>query len=495
MSAGLDPAVDAFFRAGAGRGPPADLVKETPIAAVFLLADTAFKLKKPVDFGFVDYSTLERRRWAVERELAFNRRHAADIYRAIRPVVPDGRGGVRLGDAKEAGAAVEWALEMRRFDEAAILAHDPTRVHGAFAERLGREIATLQADAPVSGEGGAGALGYTLTSNAEQLRALAPVLGSAEVEALIAATDAAFARARPLLEMRRGAGLSRRCHGDLHLNNIVVEADGRFLPFDCIEFNDRLSEIDVLYDTAFLVMDLLHRGRTEAASRTLNGWLDAAARWQGDAAWAGLALLPLLLSARAAVRAHVVAHAEPEDGRRYLAAARAHLRPGAVSLHAVGGPSGSGKSTRARALAPTLGAAPGAIVLRSDEVRKRLWGAAPLERLPPEAYARAESERVYGRMLDEARLVLTAGLPVVLDAAFLQPQERAAAAALARDAAVPFAGEWLHLPADVLRARVAARTGDASDAGVDVLERQLASLPPLELSGGWRLQEDRPRPA
>lgn len=486
MSAGLDPAVDAFFRAGAGFGPPADLVKQTPIAAVFLLADIAFKLKKPVDFGFVDYSTLERRRWAVERELAFNRRHAPDVYRAVRPVVPDGRGGVRLGDDGEGASAVEWALEMRRFDEACILAHDPARLHGAFAERLGREVAALQASAPLSGEGGAGALAYTLASNAQQLRAFAPVLGAEAVEALLSATASAFARARPLLEARRSAGLSRRCHGDLHLNNILVEADGRFLPFDCIEFNDRLSEIDVLYDTAFLLMDLLHRGRAEAASRALNGWLDAAARWQGDAAWTGLALLPLLLSVRAAVRAHVAAHVDPEEGRRYLAAARAHLHPGAVVLHAVGGLSGAGKSTRARALAPRLGAAPGAVVLRSDEVRKRLWGAAPLERLPPAAYAQPEAERVYGRMFDEARRALAAGRAVLLDAAFLRQDERAAAAALARQAGVPFAGEWLVASPEVLRARVAARTGDASDAGPDVLERQLASARPAELADGWR---------
>ena len=490
MSAGrLDPAVDAFFRGGAGRGPPADLVKETPIAAVFLLREAAFKLKKPVDFGFVDYSTLGRRRWAVERELAFNRRHAADIYRAVHPVVPDGRGGMRLGADHEADDAVEWALEMRRFDEACILAHDPARVRGAFAERLGREVSALQANAPVSGEGGAGALGYTIASNAEQLRALAPVLGAQAVEDLIAATDVAFARAHPRLEARRAQGLSRRCHGDLHLNNIVVEADGRFTPFDCIEFNDRLSEIDVLYDTAFLLMDLLHRGRAEAASRALNGWLDAAARWQGEAAWSGLALLPLLLSARAAVRAHVVAHAEPEEGRSYLAAARAHLAPGAVELRAVGGLSGSGKSTRARALAPTLGDAPGAVVLRSDEVRKRLWDIGPLERLPPAAYVEAESARVYGRMLDEARLVLAAGRPVVLDAAFLRPHERAAGAALAREAGVSFAGEWLQAPPEVLRARVAARTGDASDAGVEVLERQLACAAPLDFTEGWRLRD------
>ena len=187
----LDPEVEAFFRAGAGRGAAADLVKETPIAAVFLAGGAAFKLKKPVDFGFVDYSTLAKRRWAVERELAFNRRHAPHIYRAALPVVREG-GRLRLGAPEEADAAVEWALEMRRFDEGGVLANAPDQLTPARAERLGRQIAALQAAAPVSGEGGAGALGYTVRSNAEQLRALVPALGAEAVDALLAEIEVAF---------------------------------------------------------------------------------------------------------------------------------------------------------------------------------------------------------------------------------------------------------------------------------------------------------------
>ena len=488
-AAALAADVEAFFRGGAGRGPAADLVKETPIAMVFLLEGVAYKLKKPVDFGFVDYSTLEKRRWAVARELAFNRRHAADVYRAARPVLRGADGRVRLGGEGEADQAIEWALEMRRFDEACVLSNAPERVHGDFAERLGREVAALQATAPVRLEGGGGwALGYTLRSNAEQLRALAPVLGADAVEALLAATDAAFEAAAPQLEARREAGLARHCHGDLHLANIVIEADGRVIPFDCIEFNDRLSDIDVGYDAAFLVMDLLARGQGAAASRVLNGWLDAGARWQGEAAFTGLALLPLFLSARAAVRAHVSAHDDPARGRMYLDAARAHLAPGSVELRAVGGLSGAGKSTRARAIAPTLGAAPGAVVLRSDEVRKRLWGADPLDPLPPPAYAPGQSARVYAAMLDAARQALAAGRCVVLDAVFLRPEERAAAAACARAAGAPFAGEWLTAPPQVLHARVEARRGDASDANARVLAGQLAQ-DPGPLGAGWSVRE------
>ena len=473
--ADLDPEVERFVADGAGRpgAAPADLVKETPIAKVFLLEGVAYKLKKPVDFGFVDYSTLAKRRWAVERELEFNRAHAGDIYRAARPVVRGGEGALRFGDAHEADAALEWVLEMRRFDEAAILAHDPARVSGDFAEALGRQVARMHAAAPVRPDGGGtGALGYTVRSNAEQLRALAPALGAAEVEVLVAETEAALTAAGPLLEARRRAGLARRCHGDLHLANIVVE-DGRAVPFDCIEFNDRLSEIDVLYDAAFLLMDLTFRGCAPAANRVLNGWLDECARTDGDAAWDGLAALPLMLSVRAAVRAHVSAHGDPALGRRYLEAARGHLRPDRPQLCAVGGLSGSGKSTRSRALAPTLGGAPGAVVLRSDEVRKRLWGRGPLERLPPEGYAEAEGARTYAALFDAARRMLAAGRSVVLDAVFLRPGERGAAAALAREAGVAFSGQWLTAPASVLHARVSARRDDASDADAAVLEGQL----------------------
>jgi predicted kinase len=181
---------------------------------------------------------------------------------------------------------------------------------------------------------------------------------------------------------------------------------------------------------------------------------------------------------RAAVRCHVSAHMDRMDeAKGYLAAARGHLRPASVSLTAVGGLSGSGKSTVARRLAPTLGSPPGAVVLRSDEIRKRLWGRAPTERLPPEAYGPATSERVYGAMLQEAQIALGAGRCVVLDAVFLRPEERAAAGALAQRAGVAFEGLWLDVSPEVMAARIEGRRGDASDADRRVLEEQLRREP------------------
>jgi uncharacterized protein len=461
-------AVFDWLRAGAER------VIETSCAWVFLKGERALKLKKPVDYGFLDFSTAEKRRWAIEREFAFNRVTAPDIYRAVRRITREGERLVLDG----AGEAVDYVLEMRAFDPAAVLSEQPERVDGPLAERMGHIIARFQAEAEVRPDGGGvRALGFTVSTNADHLRALADQLGAGEVDHVIAATDAAFAAAAPLLERRRAEGFARHCHGDLHLGNILLE-HGEPVLFDCIEFNDLLSEIDVQYDVAFTVMDLAFRGRAEAANQLLNAWLDEAARCFPATLWDGLAALPLMLSARATVRAHVTANqGELGDARAYLAAAARHLTPPPPTLTAIGGLSGTGKTTLARRIAPGLGGAPGAVILRSDEIRKRLAGVSPLERLPPTAYAPRTSARVYGEMLALARCVLAAGRAVVLDAVFLRPGERQAAADVAVVAGVPFQGAWLQGHAPMLAQRLAARAGDASDAGPDTLADQLTRDP------------------
>jgi hypothetical protein len=348
---------------------------------------------------------------------------------------------------------------MRAFDPDAVLSEQPERVDGALAEALGRAIARFHAGAAVRPDcGGTRALGFTIRTNAENLRRLAPELGEAEVERLIAATDTAFAAAGASLDRRATAGFARRCHGDLHLGNILLE--------------------DVQYDVAFTVMDLWFRRRDEAANRLMNAYLDESARSFPPDLWDGLAALPLMLSARAAVRTHVTgAQGDVGSARAYLAAALAHLSPPPPALIAIGGLSGTGKSTLARRVAPSLGHAPGAVVLRSDEIRKRLAGVGPTERLPDESYTARSSAQVYDEMLRVGRATLDAGHSVVLDAVFLGPQERDAAEALAAAAGVPFGGFWLEGRADVLRGRLAARGPDASDAGPEVLDEQLARGP------------------
>lgn len=457
---------------------------ETACAWVFLEGDHALKLKRPVHLSYVDFSTPERRLWALERELAFNTAAAPDIYRRLHAVTRVADGGFELDGA---GPVADHVLEMRRFPDDAVLSARPEAMDGEMAEALGREIARFHAQAPLRSEAG---LSFTVPSNAGILRELAAELGQADVERLIAATEAEFQRRRPLLDARVRAGFARRCHGDLHLGNILVE-DGRPVLFDCIEFNDALSDIDVLYDLAFLLMDLDFRGRRDAAVRVMAGYLDEASRHFPETHWAGWAAMPLMLSIRAAVRAHVTAHSgEIETARRYVTAALDHLSPAPPRLAAVGGLSGTGKSSVARLIAPWLGAAPGAAVLRSDEIRKRLAGLGPVERAPASAYSPEMTTRTYDALFAAARTLLDAGRAVVLDATFLDPELRARAERVAAEAGVPFCGLWLEAPMAVLEARVAARQADASDADVTVLRGQAARDPgPL----GWaRLDAARP---
>jgi aminoglycoside phosphotransferase family enzyme/predicted kinase len=469
---------DAQGEAGAWLEGQAERVVETALARVFLTREAALKQKRAVDFDYVDFTTEAKRLWALERELAFNRATAPDIYRGLRRITRRAGGGLEFDGP---GELLDTVLEMRRFPDEAVLSVRPDALDGEMAEALGRTIARSHAQAPERRSSG---LAYTVPSNAHVLRGLASELGVVDVEALVAATEAAHARLRPLLEARAQAGFSRRCHGDLHLGNILIEG-GRPVLFDCIEFNDALSDIDVLYDLAFLLMDLDFRGRRGPAVRVLSGYLDEGARLFPASLWEGLAALPLMLSVRAAVRAHVSGHAgDAALGRRYLAAALAHLRPEPPVLAAVGGRSGSGKSSVAREVAPALGAAPGAVILRSDEIRKRQAGLAPTDRAPPEAYAPAVDAAVFDELFATADTLLRAGRAVVLDATFLRPALRARAEAVARGAGVRFAGGWLEAPAAVLEARVTGRSRDASDADVAVLRAQLARDPGAM---GWRV--------
>jgi uncharacterized protein len=447
----------------------ADRQIDTACAHVFLKPDAAWKVKRHADLGYVDFSTLERRLWALERELSFNRQSAPDIYRAVHRITREPDGRLALDGA---GAVLDHVLEMRRFDEGAVLSACPERIDGALAEAMGRTIAGFHTAAPLRPAGGLTSLAWTVGSNAGLLREIGSALDQDRVERLIALTEAELERRSALLAHRSASGFSRRCHGDLHLGNILLE-DGRAVLFDCIEFSDLLSDLDVQYDLAFLLMDLDFRGRRDAGVRALSAWLDQAARAFPAELWSGLAALPLMLSVRAAVRAHVDAHSgKPDVARAYVEAAIAHLSPPPPVLAAVGGLSGSGKSTFARAIAPSLGASPGAVILRTDEVRKRLWGVAPTQALGSDAYTPEAHRRTHDEMFANARDLLAAGASVVLDATFLDSGERVRAEEVAAAAGVPFRSAWLDAPLPVLEARIAARAGDASDATVAVLRDQ-----------------------
>jgi aminoglycoside phosphotransferase family enzyme/predicted kinase len=448
-----------------------DRTIETACARIFLSGEAAWKLKRNLDLGYADFSTAGRRKWALDRELDFNQATAPDIYRRVRTITREAGGGFAW---EGSGEVVEYALEMRRFDDSKVLSADPGGIDGEMADALGRTIAGFHAKAPLRPQGGWAALEFTVGSNAHLLRDLTGKLDHERVETMVALTAAELERQRPLLQARTAAGFARRCHGDLHLANILVE-QGKPVLFDCIEFNDLLSDLDVQYDLAFLLMDLDFRRRRDAGVRVLSAYLDQAARDFPAQVWEGLAALPLMLSVRAGVRAHVSAHSgDVAMSRAYVEAAIAHLAPPPPVLAAVGGFSGTGKSTFARGVAPGLGSAPGAVVLRTDEARKRLAGAGPVDRLAPEIYTADFYARVYETLFETARAVLKAGHAVVLDATFTEPALRARAEALAAEYGVPFHGAWLEAPVEVLEARVSGRTGDASDATLEVLHDQIA---------------------
>lgn len=473
--------VAAWFAARAERAIP------TTIARVFLEGDTAWKTKRRIALSYVDFSTPQKRLAALERELQFNAPVAPGLYRAVRRVTRKAGGGLELDGP---GAVVDHVLEMTRFADEDVLAADPQRIDGALADRLGRMVARAHAAAPLRETGGAASLRFTIGSNAELVARAADRLGRDLAEPLIRLTETEYERQAQLLERRTVEGFSRRCHGDLHLGNILSRG-GEPTPFDCIEFNDRLSDIDVQYDLAFLLMDLCFRGRADAAVRTLSAYLDEAARALPQGLAEGLAALPLMLSVRAAVRAHVALYAEAPDlplARAYARAAIGFLKPAPARLVAVGGLSGAGKSTIARLIAPALGAAPGAVVLRTDEIRKRLWGASADAALPPEAYAPALDEATHAALAEDALTLLRAGRSVALDATFRDPARRRMAEALAAQAGVAFDGVWLSAPPEALVARVAARAGDASDATVAVVRAQIAETgepdwPTLDVGG------------
>lgn len=464
----------------------------THISRLFLAGSRVFKLKRAVRFPYLDFSTPERRLAACEAEVALNRRTAPALYLGARRITRE-PGGTLAFDGP--GDLVDAVVEMRRFPEADLF--DAMARDGRLGPRhvtdLAQVIATFHAAAEIHRDGGgAAAIGALVDMNGAALRATGLISAEA-AEALTARFRAALARHAGLLDDRGAAGKVRRCHGDLTLRNICL-FQGRPTPFDCIEFSETIATTDVLYDLAFVLMDLWHRDRFELANLLLNRYLDVADETDG------IGLLPFLMALRAVIRAHVtaaqatdatgdVAAAKTAEARAYLALGESLLTGKSVVLLAVGGFSGSGKSSVAAAVAPWTGAAPGARILSSDRIRKRLNGVDVLTRLPASAYAPAESREVYEILRLEAARVLAAGHCAVADAVFDRPAEREGIAAAARDNDAGFLGVWLEAPAATLASRIERRVGDPSDATAAVLTAQVTrGCGPL----AWhRLRADR----
>lgn len=453
----------ARFLAEQAGAPPT----ETHVSAVFVGRDTVWKLKKAVALPYLDFRTLEARHHDLERELALNKPAAPGLYRDVVPLVRGASGGFAFGGR---GEVVEWVLRMAPIEAADFFDRIAAegRLTSGLARALGRAVARYHSGlAPLAGIAHLASLERLAAETLVSARAAG--CDEADVRRWGEAIGPTLARRADWLEDRAVRGFVRRAHGDLHLRNVCLW-HGEPVPFDALEFDERLARIDLGFDLAFLLMDCDLRVSRMIASEVLTSYVAAS----GDVALVG-GLVPFL-SLRAITRAHVERAGRDEArARRYLRAALDYLVPPPPAMLAVGGLPGTGKSTLAHALAPVLGPAPGAVVLSSDVVRKRRHGIPPETRLPEAAYTAEAGEGVAAELLEAASCALRFGHAVVLDATFLDPRLRAKAEAVAEAAHVPFLGLWLEAPLSVLEARLEARgrqaVPDPSDATIAVLHR------------------------
>jgi hypothetical protein len=474
---------------------------ETHISWVILVGDYAYKIKKPVNLGFLDFSSLEQRRHFCDEEIRLNRRLAPEIYLAVVPIT----GTLDSPLMNGGGEVVEWAVQMRAFPADATLDREAS-ISAAQIDAIAEQIAAFHAVAAIapanSPYGQPEAVSEPVLTNFVQLRALLPSGDTANqtlLGALQAWSETEAARLNAHFTARKADGFIRECHGDLHLGNIAW-VEGKTLVFDALEFNPALNHIDVISEIAFLSMDLRHRGRDDLAWRLLNGYLELT----GD--YAGLDALPYYQVYRALVRAKVAAISAAAADQDFsvcqtylqLADRLAHERhPALVLMHGV---SGSGKTWLSQHLLEHLGG----IRLRSDVTRKRLFGLQPLQdsaTIPGGIYTQAASALTLAALLDDAATVLAAGCLTLVDATFIHRIWRAPFQALAEEMGVAWQIVALEAPAEVLHARITQRqqTGaDASEARAAVLASQLANLEPfnpeenahvMRLGDGWTVTD------
>jgi uncharacterized protein len=493
----LQQEVLSYMGSAAAHGlPSAPRRIDTHCSVIFLAGDDVYKIKRAVKLPFLDYSTLEKRKHFCDRELAINHRLAPQLYRGVM-AIRRGPEGLRLGGS---GEVVEWAVHMRRFNENRTL--DRLADLGKLGPQIIRDLAAVISEAHCAAKvvrnGQASeALENVVHETMNELRQAAHIFPRETVEDFSRTMHLSFREARGLLMIREATGHVRRCHGDMHLRNIVM-IDDKVALFDAIEFDEKLATTDILYDLAFLLMDLWHRNLKSEANAILNRYL-----WHADDMTdelAGLSALPLFLGLRAAIRAKVgalnaagsaTARHAAADARLYFETAREFLQPHRPSLIAIGGRSGTGKSTLAASLAPSIGRPPGAIHLRSDIERKRQFRISETIRLPSSAYEPAVSHRIYEVLDRQAEAALRSGQSVIVDATFLNEFEANAVTEIARLARVDFRGIWLEAPTGLLIRRLFNRANDASDATPDVLRRQaVADAPP-----GWACLDASRTPA
>lgn len=487
-----DDWIRGLLQPAAYRHPVSDIqLIETHISWVLLTGQWAYKIKKPVSLGFVDFSTRARRLFFCEEELRLNRRLAPEIYLRVVPVTGDPQQPQMDGT----GPVIDYAICMVQFDNERLLiqlARQSQLTAGhidQLADLVGRFHQTVARAAADSTHASLSLVLQPALQNFAEIAELTQPQSVPRLDELHRWTAAEFAQRRSEFQRRAEAGMIRECHGDLHLGNMFVSAAGQVVVFDGIDFNDSFRWIDIISEVAFTMMDLEDRGYRGLAWRYLNRWLEIT----GD--FDGLPVLRFYLVYRAMVRAKVdLIRARQQDVSRelqqeldqecrsYLQLARSYLQPPQPMLLITHGLSGSGKTCGTQALLEELAL----IRVRSDVERKRLAGlaAAASSGSAPGAglYAQQQSVAVYQRLLELAAQLLQAGWPVVLDATFLKHTERAACAALAARLQVPFAILEFSAPVEVLKERVQQRrlsTADASEATPEIVDLQLQTQVPL----------------
>ncbi len=454
---------------------------DTHASAVFLVGDLAYKVKKAVDYGFLDYSTLARRKRFCAKEVRLNRRLAPQTYLGVKSIAGSPKHPVMGGG----GPAIEYAVVMRRFGEQSVLANKQAAgcLGPVEIDAVALEVAEFHgriACADMDSEFGKPAIVFwPMRENFAQLQPLIQQPGDRQrLNAIKQWTENRLSVLEGRLMQRREQGFIRECHGDLHLGN-VAWVDGRPLIFDGIEFNRKLFWIDVVSDIAFFAMDLEERGARDLSRRFVNLYLETT----GDCE--GLHLLRLYLVYRAMVRAKVAAltasrqtglaaGGKQSESAAYLALALAYTqrqKPFIVLMH---GLSGSGKSTVALEIVERCGA----LRLRSDVERKRIGGRQERAGL----YSAAMTEQTYGRLARLAEIVVSAGFPVVIDSTSLKRQQRDLFVVLAAKMRCECRIVDVNGDVEELRRRIEARLTagkDASDADCGVLQAQIAGREPL----------------
>ncbi|PSN14600.1 adenylyl-sulfate kinase [filamentous cyanobacterium CCP5] len=458
--------------------PVAETIRlvQTHVSWVLLTGDYAYKVKKPVNFGFLDYSSLEKRHHFCQEELRLNRRTAPDLYLEVVAIAQQGD-DYTLGEP-----AVEYAVKMRQFPQGCLLSQLFER--GELTEALMRRLAQVVADFHQQAEtsdyirsfGETSQIRQSIDENYDQT---VDFIGGPQTQEQFDGTqafsDRFFIEQQDLLQQRRYQGWIRACHGDLHLNNICLW-DDRLVLFDCIEFNEPFRYVDVMFDIAYIVMDMWVEGRQDLSAAFLSEYVERTGDWQG------LAVLPLYVSRQSYVRAKVTSFllGDPsvdeatkqqasQKAAKYYRLAYDYVKSRAGRLVIMAGLSGSGKSTVAREVTRQLGA----IQIRSDAVRKHLAGVPLEERGDDSLYTPEMSQKTYDRLLELGLELTQMGYTVVLDAKYDRQIQRQAVLDRAGKQGVPVDILHCQAPLPVLKQRLQKRQGDIADATVAVLERQV----------------------